>query len=409
MVNFEVWDKTIGKSVLVDSTGLHTSDRAITVYVGDSVLIKGTANPSQQVDLYFGEYGEAGNYVDTRTSDSSGYFQFEKFLRGVSIWYNNTKFRYFVYTAGTYSDGIRINVLYPDRKPVISATPTTVAQFGAINIHGSGWAVGWDPASSVVYNVKLSVWPKGDPYSVTVYTAPLSTDGTFDYQIVPEDIGTYNIQGIAVLIDVPLPSNIITVSVVTFVCNEGDIENTTFCDPPFAETWKSRKICQNNTWVTQTQQCPLVEEVINIQVLGSGTTDPAVGNHSVIKGSYVTLTAFPSNGWIFSHWESLNGGTSSLNPMRIGPVDTGDTITAVFIDASTPCTEGDVSVQEYCSDNVTPKREMICQNGTWVSQTNVCPTGIADDTMLKLTAIGIAVVGLGGYLMMRGRGKGGKV
>lgn len=62
--------------------------------------------------------------------------------------------------------------------------------------------------------------------------------------------------------------------------------------------------------------------------LGEGSTNPGVGVHSYTGGSAVQITATPSDGWYFDHWEG--GLSGSTNPANL-TMDGNKRVTAVFM------------------------------------------------------------------------------
>jgi len=61
---------------------------------------------------------------------------------------------------------------------------------------------------------------------------------------------------------------------------------------------------------------------LTISVNGNGTTSPGIGDHQYQEGSVVTLTATPTEGWVFDHW-------------TINTVEYNTSVTQVEIEANT--------------------------------------------------------------------------
>ncbi|MBA7633360.1 hypothetical protein ES703_40926 [subsurface metagenome] len=55
---------------------------------------------------------------------------------------------------------------------------------------------------------------------------------------------------------------------------------------------------------------PPEEFALTISALEGGSTDPAPGPYTYIEGTLVTVTAIPSSGWKFDHWEGDLTGTN---------------------------------------------------------------------------------------------------
>ena len=53
---------------------------------------------------------------------------------------------------------------------------------------------------------------------------------------------------------------------------------------------------------------------LTVQVIGQGSTSPAVGSHSYEEGTVVPLTATPATGWRFVGWsENVSGSSITMN------------------------------------------------------------------------------------------------
>ena len=112
-LGFEIWNQTTGADAVVDAQNVQSADKSVSASVGDKILIKGTGSAGEIVDLYIGEFGNPATlYVDTRTINSSGYFQFENFQSGLDATRAGTQNRYFIHFRGANkdSDGIRLIV-----------------------------------------------------------------------------------------------------------------------------------------------------------------------------------------------------------------------------------------------------------------------------------------------------------
>lgn len=75
---------------------------------------------------------------------------------------------------------------------------------------------------------------------------------------------------------------------------------------------------------------PPEEHAVTISVVGQGTTDPAPGTYSVLDGAIFSITAIPTEGWLFDHWEGDMSGT--MNPVDIEVLQ-DISVVAVFSEA----------------------------------------------------------------------------
>jgi uncharacterized repeat protein (TIGR02543 family) len=76
-------------------------------------------------------------------------------------------------------------------------------------------------------------------------------------------------------------------------------------------------------------EIPAVQYTLTISVVGSGTTDPAVGVYTYDEGTLVSVTATPDSGWLFDHWELDGGPAGSANPIEV-TMDNDHSLTAFF-------------------------------------------------------------------------------
>jgi len=72
---------------------------------------------------------------------------------------------------------------------------------------------------------------------------------------------------------------------------------------------------------------------ISVSPAGAGTTDPAVGTHTYEETTSVTVTAYPAEGYVFSHW---SGDASGTNPTIVVDMDDHKSITANFLEIVEP-------------------------------------------------------------------------
>ncbi len=70
---------------------------------------------------------------------------------------------------------------------------------------------------------------------------------------------------------------------------------------------------------------------LTVSVAGNGTTSPAAGTYTYVAGRTVNIYAYPSYGWLFSHWEGDLSGTA---PSGSVIMDSAKTVTAVFTDTA---------------------------------------------------------------------------
>ncbi|GAI67982.1 unnamed protein product, partial [marine sediment metagenome] len=81
------------------------------------------------------------------------------------------------------------------------------------------------------------------------------------------------------------------------------------------------------------EEVPVVTHTLTIGVAGQGTTDPLPGSWSFLDGELAVVTAIPSAGWLFNHWEGDISG--SANPVIISMI-TDMSIIAVFSEEVPP-------------------------------------------------------------------------
>lgn len=74
---------------------------------------------------------------------------------------------------------------------------------------------------------------------------------------------------------------------------------------------------------------PPGEFIVTISVLGEGSTEPPVEAYSIIDGESLTITAIPSTGNLFDHWEGNVTGVA--NPITI-QITSNISIVAVFVE-----------------------------------------------------------------------------
>ncbi|HUW59751.1 MAG TPA: PhoPQ-activated protein PqaA family protein [Candidatus Bathyarchaeia archaeon] len=100
---------------------------------------------------------------------------------------------------------------------------------------------------------------------------------------------------------------------------------------------------------------------LTITVNGEGTTDPAPGVHTYIKGTKVTVTAYPADGWEFVNW--TGSLTSTDNPVTIR-LNKSKTLTANFTYSGPPMYTLTTSV--VGEGTVTPAGATQYESGTIV-------------------------------------------
>ncbi len=78
---------------------------------------------------------------------------------------------------------------------------------------------------------------------------------------------------------------------------------------------------------------PPEEYAVTISVIGEGMTDPMPGAYIVTHGVILKITAYPAEGWRFSHWQGDISGTA--NPVNIEVLGNMPVV-AVFAEISPP-------------------------------------------------------------------------
>jgi PKD repeat protein len=90
---------------------------------------------------------------------------------------------------------------------------------------------------------------------------------------------------------------------------------------------------ENGTFSTE---APPVEYTLSISVVGSGTTDPAPGDHAYEVDTIVDVDAIPDAGWMLDHWELDTVDVGATDPLSV-TMDADHDLVAVFTEA--PLTE----------------------------------------------------------------------
>ena len=81
------------------------------------------------------------------------------------------------------------------------------------------------------------------------------------------------------------------------------------------------------------EEVPVVTHTLTIGVAGQGATDPLPGSLAFLDGEIADVTAIPSAGWLFNHWEGDISGAA--NPVII-PMLSDMSIIAVFSEEVPP-------------------------------------------------------------------------
>jgi hypothetical protein len=77
------------------------------------------------------------------------------------------------------------------------------------------------------------------------------------------------------------------------------------------------------------------EYTLYISTTTGGTTDPAPGFHAYVEGTSVAVTAIPSSGYNFDHWELDGVNVGATNPISV-TMDRDHTLNAVFVATAPP-------------------------------------------------------------------------
>ena len=72
-----------------------------------------------------------------------------------------------------------------------------------------------------------------------------------------------------------------------------------------------------------------VEYELTIDVVGSGTTDPAPGSYMYVENTVVPVDAIPDAGWMLDYWELDTVDVGTDDPYEV-TMDANHTLTAVF-------------------------------------------------------------------------------
>jgi parallel beta-helix repeat protein len=95
-------------------------------------------------------------------------------------------------------------------------------------------------------------------------------------------------------------------------------------------------ITEDNTYIDGTVQI-LQTYTLTITTTAGGTTSPTPGTYTYTAGSTVQVTAIPSSGYIFDHWELNGSNVGSANPYTIH-IDNNYILKAIFTPAPAPLT-----------------------------------------------------------------------
>ncbi|MBN1784612.1 MAG: carboxypeptidase regulatory-like domain-containing protein [Candidatus Bathyarchaeota archaeon] len=87
-----------------------------------------------------------------------------------------------------------------------------------------------------------------------------------------------------------------------------------------------------NTVTIQDFQLQRTNWLLSISVVGSGTTDPAVGFTTFSIGSSVQVEAFPEEGWVLDHWDLDGADVGDANPFSV-TMDSDHSLVAVFTES----------------------------------------------------------------------------
>jgi hypothetical protein len=75
------------------------------------------------------------------------------------------------------------------------------------------------------------------------------------------------------------------------------------------------------------------QHILNIEVEGSGTTNPSPGSTLYDEGVTVPVDALPDAGWVFDHWVLDDASAGSMNPIDL-TMDAAHTLVAVFVEST---------------------------------------------------------------------------
>jgi len=114
------------------------------------------------------------------------------------------------------------------------------------------------------------------------------------------------------------------------------------------------------------------DDLYNLTITAAygGTTDPEPGTHGYKKNSTVTVTATPSFGYTFDHWELDASNVGSQNPITV-TMDSDHVLNAVFTYS--------VTVDSYCYKDETDPGVSIIMDGS--------PTGYTTPHTFAVTGI----------------------
>ncbi|NVM57532.1 MAG: hypothetical protein HWN51_05375, partial [Desulfobacterales bacterium] len=98
---------------------------------------------------------------------------------------------------------------------------------------------------------------------------------------------------------------------------------------------------------------PPVQYDLAINVVGSGTTDPAPGTYTYDEGTDVSVDAIPDSGWTLHHWELDGADVADADPYTI-TMDDDHILTAVFVELEVPPVQYDLTIEVDGSGTTSP-------------------------------------------------------
>jgi hypothetical protein len=110
-------------------------------------------------------------------------------------------------------------------------------------------------------------------------------------------------------------------------------------------------VTMNNNHVLEAVFIPIPQYTLDINVTGSGTTNPMPGSHLYLEGTLALVNAIPNPGWTLDYWLLDSNNVGSSNPYQV-TMNSDHTLTAVFV--KLPPSQYELTIQVSGSGTTDP-------------------------------------------------------
>ena len=232
------------------------------------------------------------------------------------------------HNSGPNSIDVLANDDHDPGEPLTITSVTQGINGGSVVITSGGTALTYQPPAvytstdSFTYTVE-DITPESDTATVSITVRPIYT-----LEIDSEDHGTVASPGEG-----------------TFTYVDGtpvELEATPdygyvfrrWLGVPISQRYENpTTIIMTTNYVVQAQFQSAPTYTLTMEVNGSGSTTPAVGDHDIYEDEVVDITATPADGWTFAGWTGDVADTSA-NPTTV-TMDANKTVTANFSEIPT--------------------------------------------------------------------------